>query len=53
MRRNETKVIEAEDCEDGVRRPVKMTDPAMPPEAERREHELTHVPYCSWCKHCV
>ena len=30
-----------------------MNDPEEPSAEERREHELTHLPYRSWCKHCV
>lgn len=29
------------------------TGPATPSQAEREQHELTHVPYRSWCQHCV
>ena len=25
----------------------------MPSEAERKLHELTHLPYRDWCQHCV
>ncbi len=32
---------------------VKMRDPQLPTEAERLEHEMTHVPYRSWCRHCA
>ena len=31
----------------GLRRPYE------PMEEERREHEITHIPYRSWCRHCV
>ena len=34
-------------------RMVKKLDPKMPTVEERREHELTHLPYRSWCRHCV
>ena len=27
--------------------------PKGPSKQEREEHELTHMPYRSWCKHCV
>ena len=30
-----------------------MNDPKEPSEEERRNHELTHLPYRSWCRHCV
>ena len=27
--------------------------PRAPSERERREHELTHCPFRSWCEHCI
>ena len=47
--------VEAEDepAEAGIRKPIKMNDPKEPSEEERRQHNLTHLPYRSWCKHCV
>ena len=27
--------------------------PRMPSDRDRREHELTHCPFRSWCEHCV
>ena len=27
--------------------------PPPPDPKEREEHDLTHVPYRSWCEHCV
>ena len=30
-----------------------MQDPRMPSVEEVEEHEKTHLPYRSWCKHCV
>ena len=45
---------EDEEEEDvGMRVPVKMKDPIMPSEDEIEEHNLTHLPYRSWCVHCV
>ena len=32
---------------------VKMLDPRQPSEEERRNHNLTHLPYRNWCEHCV
>ena len=48
-------VIVAEEMEagPGSRKPKKMQDPKAPTQAEREEHELTHLPYRSWCIHCV
>ena len=50
--------VEAEECddtEDGneTRKTAKYNNPAEPTKEEREEHEKTHVPYRSWCKHCV
>ena len=30
-----------------------LPTPNMPTQSERDEHDLTHYPYRSWCKHCV
>ena len=30
-----------------------MQDPRMPNKAEVDEHEKTHLPFRSWCRHCV
>ena len=48
-------MIVAEEMEagPGSRNPNKMQDPRAPTQAEREEHELTHLPYRSWCIHCV
>ena len=35
------------------RKPISMTVPEGPSNQEREEHELTHIPYRSWCEHCV
>jgi hypothetical protein len=44
--------IEAEVCEES-RVPKRMQNPMLPSKAEREVHELTHVPFRSWCEHCV
>ncbi len=44
---------ELEGEESGARKTMKKLDPKMPSDGERREHELTHLPYRSWCRHCV
>ena len=33
--------------------PVIRKAPKGPTQKEREEHEATHLPYRSWCKHCV
>ena len=30
-----------------------LTDPRLPTEEERKEHEKTHIPYRNWCPHCI
>ena len=42
-----------EDFEQEVRAPRLMKSPAAPTRAEREEHEVTHMPYRTWCPHCV
>jgi len=42
--------IEASEEKRGV---IKMMDPRQPSEEERRDHNLTHLPYRNWCQHCV
>ena len=43
------------DTEDelGERKTKKMQDPKMPTKTEIEEHNLTHLPFRSWCRHCV
>ena len=50
----ETDIDDAdEEAESGKRKIVKMQSPVTPSSAEVEEHSLTHLPYRSWCKHCV
>jgi len=44
---------EGEYEEAGQRKTTKLPDPLAPTAAERAEHELTHIPYRSWCSCCV
>ena len=44
---------DADDHECGKRAPKRVADPKMPTQAEIDEHNLTHMPYRSWCIHCV
>jgi hypothetical protein len=39
--------------DESKRVPKRMADPKMPTEAEMEERNLTHLPYRSWCVHCV
>jgi len=48
--------IEEDYCaevEDEVRKPKPATRPYTPTKTEIYEHEVTHLPYRSWCRHCV
>ena len=42
-----------DDVEAGSRSPVKVAAPTQPTDKEIQEHELTHLPFRSWCKECV
>ena len=44
---------EVEDLQRGERVPVRVQDPKLPTPQEIDEHNLTHLPYRSWCCHCV
>lgn len=50
---NETDDIEAEEADNEVRLPVRVHDPMLPNRADIDQHNLTHVPFRSWCEHCV
>ena len=39
--------------EPGERKTKKLQEPKMPTRTEIEEHNLTHLPYRSWCRHCV
>ena len=45
--------VEEEIEEHGRREVAKMMDPRLPSKAEVDAHNLTHLPYRSWCTHCV
>ena len=45
--------VEGEEVEHGKRDIKKMNDPRKPSEADVIEHNMTHLPYRSWCRHCV
>ena len=44
---------EAQEEEFGSRNTVRKHDPCQPSEPERIEHEMTHLPFRSWCGHCI
>ena len=37
----------------GKREVVKLANPVEPSQAEKEEHEMTHLPFRNWCRHCV
>jgi len=37
----------------GERKVKKLQNPKEPTKEEREEHEKTHLPFRSWCRHCV
>ena len=39
--------------EDEGRQPKMLANPITVSKKQREEHELTHLPYRSWCAHCV
>ena len=47
-------LVETDDADqdEGVK-PKGVTIPYTPSQKEIEEHELTHIPYRSWCAHCV
>ena len=42
-----------EEVEAGARKAEKMVNPWPPTRDEVMEHEITHLPYRNWCKHCI
>ena len=37
----------------GNRKIVRKHDPRQPSQQEKEEHEMTHLPFRSWCRHCI
>ena len=35
------------------RKVVRKHDPRQPSQKEKEEHEMTHLPFRSWCRHCI
>ena len=51
-------VEEAEEISEDVgaedaARPTQFRSPGNPTKAEIEDHDVTHLPYRSWCSHCV
>ena len=42
-----------DDFQKGERVTVKVLDPVKPSQKEIDEHELTHLPFRTWCRECV
>ena len=46
-----------EECDEweefGNRRVVREHDPRQPSQQEKEEHQMTHLPFRSWCRHCI
>ena len=49
--------VEVEDVDERLNAdpttPIALPTPKTPPLAERERHEITHIPYASWCAHCT
>ena len=43
----------SDERENGARVLRRVQDPKAPTQAEMEEHNMTHIPYRSWCAHCV
>jgi hypothetical protein len=41
------------ECEAGIRKTRKIGDPVLPSPEEVAEHDKTHLPHRSWCRHCL
>ena len=48
-----SEVGDEDDGEWGARRVERKHEPKGPSERERQEHSVTHLPFRSWCRHCV
>ena len=42
-----------EEDEFGEKKIPRNSDPRQLSEQERKEHEMTHLPFRSWCRHCI
>ena len=45
--------IEDDDKDEGHRKVMHVHDPKLPSKAEVLEDQLTHLPYRTWCPHCI
>ena len=54
FQRSEPEVTAEQETHDKVAREAKaLPRPNEPTEQQRAQHNLTHLPYRSWCEHCV
>ena len=44
---------DADDANEEGENPRLLRDPGLPSRKDREEHDVTHIPYRSWCSHCV
>ena len=49
----EIEIEGADESAVGDRKVKKMQDPLLPSEKDVQEHQVTHLPFRSWCPHCV
>ena len=42
-----------EEEEFGTRKPMRKGNPREPTKEEKEDHEKLHIPFRSWCRHCV
>jgi hypothetical protein len=47
------KVESESEVEHGQRRLKMIPTPYTPSDRERKEHAVSHIPYRSWCEHCI
>jgi hypothetical protein len=45
--------LEGEEVQHGERKTAKLNDPKEPSSEERKTHEMTHLPFRRWCRHCI
>ena len=54
FQRSEPEVTVEQETHDKAAREAKaLPRPNEPTEQQRAQHNLTHLPYRSWCEHCV
>lgn len=51
--KNDPEDEEDDDAQIGARKVRKMNEPRSPTSEERIAHGYLHLPYRSWCEHCV